>query len=221
MKEKILAFLVANLVGIQKTYLEGVAENFSKTITEEEQIATTFNEGMLSVLKSSAELAQKEGDRRATEATQSAITNYEQKHNLKDGKVIEKQVEKIEIPTPPQKKEEDTPEWAKTLIQSNKAMSEKITALEQEKTLESKQSQAQTALNSSKLPDNLKQKWASRVDVDSETSIEDQVIELEAEYNELHTSIVGDNSGKGLPTGGQKIEGEVSDEEANEIVENL
>lgn len=226
MKEKILTFLMANLVGIQKSYLEGVAENFSKTITEESQIATTLNEGVLSALKHSAELIQKESDRRATEASQTAIANYEKKHNLKEGKAIEEKKEeeiKVEIPAPttPEKKEEGTPEWAKALIESNKAMTEKITALEQDKILQSKKSEVQKALEGSKLPDNLKEKWAGRVDVDSETAIEEQVKELETEYDELHTKIIGDHSGKGLPTGSGEIKGEVTDEEAQEILDKL
>jgi len=220
MKEKILAFLMAKLTGIQKSHLEGIADKYANTITDETQIETTFSEGVLSVIKDMAELAQKDGDRRATEATNTAIANYEKKHNLKDGKEVKNDGGGV-TPSNPPVVDDKTPEWAKAIIESNKAMSEKIEALEKEKTLQTKQQQASTVLKASKvIPDKFKEKWANRINVDSETSIEDQVKELEAEFTELHTTIVGKNSGKGLPTGsGSK--GEVTNEEAAAIAEKL
>jgi hypothetical protein len=89
MKEKILAHLKNRLPGVSNSYLDGVAESFSKTITEESQIETVISDGVISSLKYSASFMQTEGDRRATEATTNAVKTYEQKHNLKDGKPIE------------------------------------------------------------------------------------------------------------------------------------
>lgn len=222
MKEKILAFLVARLVGIQKSYLEGVADIYARTITEENQIEQTFNEGVLNLLKHSAQHAQAEGDRRANESVQTAITNYEKKHSIKDGKPVKQNDQSGGGNPNPQKKDnDDTPEWAKAIIESNKALSEKIVALEQEKSKQDKILKAQIALKSSKLPENLKQKWANRINVESETSIEDQVKELETEFNELHTTIVGSYSGKGLPNGSTVVTGEASSEELGEVLNKI
>ncbi len=91
MKEKILAFLKTKLTGVPESYLEGVAETYSKTITGESQFETTFTDGVIVALKNSATEIQKEGDRRANDATKSAVTNYEKKHNLKDGKPVKKE----------------------------------------------------------------------------------------------------------------------------------
>ncbi len=219
MKEKILAFLVINLVGVQKTQLDGIAEHYAKNITDESKIEETFNEGVLSALKMSAEVTTRESDRRATEATNTAITNYEAKHKLKDGKVI-----KVEGGTNPNSitdpTTEDVPVWAKQMIDSNKALSEKISVLEQEKVITGKQEQATTAINASKLPDHLKTRWSGRVNVDSDKPVVEQVQELETEYNELHTSIIGAGSGKGLPLGsGGSVE--VSDAEVQEVLDKL
>ncbi len=89
-KALILAFLKTKLTGVQEAYLTGVADTFSKTITEESQIETVLNDGVIETLKFSATHAQSEGDRRATEAQKTAVANYEKKHNLKEGKPVEK-----------------------------------------------------------------------------------------------------------------------------------
>lgn len=224
MKEIILAFLMAKLSGIQKSHLEGIADKYANTITEENQIETTFTEGVLNVIKDMAELSQKDGDRRATEASNTAISNYEKKHNLKDGKVVTTQTPPAGGGTPPNPPvvDDKTPEWAKAIIESNKLMSDKIENLEKEKTQQSKQQQALTTLKASKvIPEKFKEKWANRINVDSEASIEDQVKELEAEYTELHTTIVGQKGGKGLPIGGNQKTGEVSEADVNEVVDKL
>ena len=89
MKGKILAFLKTRLPGVQNTYLDGVASELSKTITEESQIETVITDGVISSIKYSSTFMQDEGDRRATEATINSVKNYEEKHNLKDGKPID------------------------------------------------------------------------------------------------------------------------------------
>ncbi len=191
MKEKILAFLKTKLSGVQVTYLEGVAEMYSKTITEESQIETTFNEGVVSVLKFSATHSQSESDRRATEAQQTGIANYEKKHNLKNGKIVEggtpnQTPNQITAPIV----DKDMPDWAKSILESNKLLTDKVTAFEADKTLQNKALQAKTAIGTSKLPSNLKEKWIGRINPNSETSIEDQVKELETEYSELDSPYI-------------------------------
>lgn len=107
------------------------------------------------------------------------------------------------------------PAWAKALM-------EKVDGIEKSKTKESKLEQAKAAiLKSESLPDNLKEKWLSRIQLESETSFEDQVKALETEHQEIHTSIVGDNAGGGLPVGGQSDKGEASKEDVDAIVGNL
>lgn len=94
MKDKILAFLKAKLTGIPNAFLEGVSNQLATTITDEAQIETVCNAGLIASLKVSADYAQQEGDRRATTATETAIRGYETKHNLKDGKSAAKEADK-------------------------------------------------------------------------------------------------------------------------------
>lgn len=88
MKEKILAFLKTKLSGVPNAILEGAASQLATTITEESQIETVCNAGLIATLQFSSQYAQQEGDRRATSATQTAVQTYEQKFGLKDGKPV-------------------------------------------------------------------------------------------------------------------------------------
>ena len=88
MKEKILAFLKTKLSGVPNSFLEGISNNLTSVITEESQIETVCNAGLIAALQTSAQYSQQEGDRRATTATDTAIKGYEQKYNLKEGKSI-------------------------------------------------------------------------------------------------------------------------------------
>lgn len=87
MKEKILTFLKSKLSGVSESFLLGVAEHYSKTVTEEKQIETTFTDGVIDLLKSNAGLLQTEGDKRATEAAKTALKNYQEKHGLDENGV--------------------------------------------------------------------------------------------------------------------------------------
>lgn len=90
MKDKILAHLKTRLTGVADNYLSGIAEHYAKTVTDESQIATTLTDGVIDLLKLNAAFLQTEGDRRATEAADTALKNYRKKHGLdENGKPIE------------------------------------------------------------------------------------------------------------------------------------
>ena len=79
MKQQILTILIAKFAGVSEKILDRIATNMAKTATTEEQVATAV-EGVTiqSVMDNQA-------DYRANEATVSAVSNYENKHGLKDG----------------------------------------------------------------------------------------------------------------------------------------
>jgi len=110
MEQKILAFLKGKLLGTSEMYLTGVANHYSKTITKEEDIATTLDDGAINLLKVNANLLQSEGDRRATTATETAVRNFQEKHGLDENGI------KLVDPTPPEPTTTDTnvPEWFKS-----------------------------------------------------------------------------------------------------------
>lgn len=101
---------------------------------------------------------------------------------------LNKQTEPPKAPTPTT---DETPEWAKGLIEQNKALTDKINAIETGKLTESKQQQALSALQKSEvLNDSIKTKWANRIDLNSDVSFEDQVKGLESEFTELRQGLV-------------------------------
>lgn len=187
MKEKIYAFLKTKMQGVPDAYLQRVAEQYSKTITDEAQIATVITDGVVDVLKDSAMFVQQEGDRRAQTAQRTALDEFRKKHGLDENG------NKIQTPPPtppvPPVIGGDAPEWVKTLIESqSKQISELktlVSGVVTTQTASQKQAMARELLSKTKLPKELQEKWASRIDVNSETTIEEQVKVLEAEGLEL------------------------------------
>jgi hypothetical protein len=123
-------------------------------------------------------------------------------------------------PTPPA----DVPEWAKGLVEANKALLEKVTAIETGNVLQTKKQTASQLFEKSEvlkgLKEDLKPRWINRIDVNSETPIEDQIKELESEYSEL-VQVSADSNQYGGPAGGGSTNTKPDDAIVNSIVENL
>jgi len=187
MKQKLLDALKTKFKGVQDAILDRQAEKLAKTVEKEDQIETAISGVTFDTL------LQSETDRRATEASETAVKNYEKKHKIKDGKIIEDPKKK---PDPEPKKKEDgddekVPTWAKSFMEKQDALDERLSKQEQEKERSSKLAQAKDLLKASKIPEKYQDKWIKRVDVDDEeTLLEDQVKALEAEFLELKQEFV-------------------------------
>ena len=97
MKEKLLALLQTKFAGVDNAILDRIATKKSENVTDEAQLPTIAEGiGFQDVLTSY-------GDYRAGDAQQTAVKNYEKRHNLKDGKPIEQ----------PATGERQAPEWFK------------------------------------------------------------------------------------------------------------
>ncbi|MGL5681675.1 MAG: hypothetical protein ACRDDZ_01305 [Marinifilaceae bacterium] len=112
---------------------------------------------------------------------QKAIADYEAKHKIKDGKPIEVEEKKNE-------ENDETPAWFKVW---SKAQEERTTKLEREQSLSAKQAIVKEKFTTSKLPE----KWLGRINPESETSIDDQIKELQDEYAEIKQSSVTEQLG--------------------------
>ena len=82
MKEQILEALRAKFPGRSAVILGRIADKLAKTATTPEQV-TTAVEGVTPEL---IEVIESYGDSRATEASTTAVTNYEAKYGLREGK---------------------------------------------------------------------------------------------------------------------------------------
>lgn len=130
MEKKILDALIEKYTGVKEPILRRVAAKLAKTVENEDDIATAIEGAFTDVLEAY-------GDQRATDAQKTAVANYERKHNLKDGKAVDGGKPDDE---PEQIPADDTPEWAKALIEANKSLKERLDAMDGEKRSQSRRS---------------------------------------------------------------------------------
>lgn len=185
MNEKLLTIFLAALktkfIGVPDAILERVAKKKSETLTDEGQINSIVEGITLQNIFDSY------GDFRATEATQSAVSNYEKKYGIKDGKLAdlaktedeEKQKEIEGLPEPVRKMFEAQ---SRQIAELTKTVQGAVSTVSTSK----KQADAKVLFGNAKLPE----KWLSRINVDSEISIENQIKELQGEYAEIKQGIV-------------------------------
>lgn len=125
MKNKILELLKTKFVGVDEKTLERIAEKLGKTTESEEDVKTAVDGVTFQ------QVLESYGDARATQAQQTAVSNYEKQHKLKDGKPIDE-------PKTKQKKEgegdgDELPEWAKAIQAQNEALQKQLKSYEAEK----------------------------------------------------------------------------------------
>ena len=90
MKNRLLELLKAKFEGVRDAILNRIADKIAKSVTTEEE-ATTAVAG-----ETFQQVIDSYGDSRATEAQQTAVSNYEKKHGLKDGKAIQQEPPKTQ-----------------------------------------------------------------------------------------------------------------------------
>ena len=149
MKNEILEGLKTKFDGVQESVLSRIADKLAKTaktIDDAEKAidAVTFQQ----VIDSYA-------DSRVTEATASAVANYEKKHGLKDGKTVKPEAEPEPKPGHEKKTAEDEnePAWAKALRESNELLQKKLAALETDQVVKSRTKKLTAAFEEVELPE--------------------------------------------------------------------
>ena len=132
MEKKILEALTEKYTGVKEPILRRVAAKLAKTVENEDDIATAVEGAFADVLEAY-------GDQRATDAQKTAVANYERKHGLKDGKAISGG-EPTQEPTSGEQGGDDTPAWAKKLMDANEALQKRLDQLDGERTQNSRKS---------------------------------------------------------------------------------
>ena len=123
------------------------------------------------------------GDFRAGDASKTAVTNYEKKHNLKDGKPAEITT----ITTKTEENKDDVPTWAQALIDSNKSLLTEVSTLKQEKVQATRQEQVLAKAKEYGIPENYAKRCAIKDDED-----------LDAYFKDLKQEFANDGF-KGVP----------------------
>lgn len=159
MRKEILDALTAKFPGVSATILGRIADKLAKTATTAEQVKTAVDGVTFQ------QVLESYGDSRATEATQTAVSNYEKKHGLKDGKKVDGGAPEHEQKTEPEKHgNEDTPAWAKALIDGQKSLNERLAAIESDKVTASRKQKFDAIIG--KLSEDLRKPYA-RTDIKS------------------------------------------------------
>lgn len=135
------------------------------------------------------------------------------------------------VPTPPADPKpeptpaEPVPEWAKALINQNEKLNQDLTELKTGKVLENKRSVATQLFGKSEvlqhMPASAKARWIERIDLDSETSFEDQIKGLETEYTELVQGSADANHYAGPAGEGKANANQVDEKLVNSVIDNM
>ena len=180
--------------GVNEKYAVKVQKLFK--IEKEEDIDTyiaLFKDNILPDLENTTAIENAKKD---------AISEYEKSNGLKDGKPIKsakktKKTVKSEDDDEEDDKDEDEDfeglpaSVVKLLKAQQKQISElaaSVSTVASTVTTSTKQASAKALFADSKLP----AKWFNRIDVNSETSVEDQIKELQEEYAEIKQSVIDD-----------------------------
>lgn len=215
MKQKILDALKTRYAGVSDTILDRVADKLAKTVTDEDAIATAVDGAFSDILEAY-------GDRRATDASKTAVANYERKHGLKDGQKVSGGEPPIE---PNQPKQDDMPAWAQALVDSNKKLAERLAAIDGERTATTRRGKLNELLKD--LPEQLRKPY-QRIDLTSMTdeAFDTLMGELPNEIGELQKTTAGNQAVFGRPrnasqTSTPKNTNEASEAEVDAVVKNL
>jgi hypothetical protein len=127
-------------------------------------------------------------------------------------------------PTPTPTPADDTPVWAKTIIETNKKLSDELEALKSGKLTDTKKQTAAQLFEKSEvlkaIPQEYKDSWLNRVSVTPESTEDEiaaQVTALETEYKGITQTIADSVGHSGPPPAGGVVD-KVSPEVAAEIV---
>lgn len=197
MKKQILEALKAKFQGVSEAILNRIADKLAKTVTTAEQVATAV-EGV-----TIQQVIESYGDSRATEAQQTAVHNYETKYGLKDGVKVDDgggsqggQQGGVQTVQTQQQGGDAIPTWAQTLIDSNKALTERLNKMDVDRTTATRKQQLQTVIE--KLPEKLRKAY-ERKPVDGLT--EEQFNTLFSEISSEVEGIVNETHVKGAVFG--------------------
>lgn len=123
-------------------------------------------------------------------AVQAAIADYEKKNGLKDGKPIEE-------PNPDEDQYKGLPPAIVKLIEAQNKQLEELKGLVESKSKETataeKKATAKALVANAKLPES----WLDRVNLESETSLEDQVKALSDEYTKIQQDTINEKVASG------------------------
>ena len=164
--EQILAGLQQKFTGVDTAILTRIATKKAEGVTDETKV-NSIVEGI-----SFSDVLNSYGDFRAGDASKTAVSNYEKKHNLKDGKPVETTT------TTTTTKAEDKPDDMATIIANAvsaavKPLSDKLAQFETEKSQATRQEQIMAKAKEYGIPENYAKRCAIKDDEDLDAYFKD------------------------------------------------
>ncbi|WP_320908584.1 MULTISPECIES: hypothetical protein [Bacteroides] len=164
--EQILAGLQTKFTGVDAAILTRIATKKAEGVTDETKV-NSIVEGI-----NFSDVLNSYGDFRAGDASKTAVTNYEKKHNLKDGKPVKTTT------TTTTTKAEDKPDDMATIIANAvsaavKPLSDKLAQFETEKSQATRQEQIMAKAKEYGIPENYAKRCAIKDDEDLDTYFKD------------------------------------------------
>lgn len=215
MKKKALELLKEKYAGVADAVLTRVAAKVADGMTDETALAEAVEKVTFQ------QVLESYGDARANEAQQTAVTNYEKKHKLKDGKPVD------EAKTDEQtdKQDENVPAWAKALIEANKALKGELDAMKGRKLSEDRKSKLSEITKA--LPEKLRKAY-DRIAVDTMSDEDFDALkdEVAGEVASIADEIKAKGGVFGTPTKGgasrtQQQTEEATDAEVDDVMKRL
>ena len=164
--EQILAGLQQKFAGVDTAILTRIATKKAEGVTDETKV-NSIVEGI-----SFSDVFNSYGDFRAGDASKTAVTNYEKRHNLKDGKPVE-----TTTTTTQQQTTEQQPDMAKIIADAVSAavkpLSDKIAQFETEKSQATRQEQILAKAKEYGIPENYAKRCAIKDDEDLDSYFKD------------------------------------------------
>lgn len=171
--EQILAALQRKFSGVDTAILSRIANKKGEGVTDESKVDSIVEGiGFQDVLNSY-------GDFRADGAASTAVKNYERKHNLKDGKVVD---ETKPAPPPAPAPTNEPQDIAKLIADAVSAavspLSDKLTQFEAAKAKETRDEQILAKAQEYGIPDTIAKRYAIPDDADLDSYFKDAKQEL-------------------------------------------
>ena len=163
--EQILAGLQQKFTGVDTAILTRISTKKAEGVTDETKV-NSIVEGI-----SFSDVLNSYGDFRAGDASRTAVTNYEKRHGLKDGKPVENATTTTTTKT--EENKDDVPAWAQALIDSNKSLLTEVSTLKQEKAQATRQEQILAKAKEYGIPETFAKRYAIPDDADLDTYFKD------------------------------------------------
>lgn len=162
--EQILAGLQQKFTGVDTAILTRIATKKAEGVTDETKV-NSIVEGI-----SFSDVLNSYGDFRAGDASKTAVTNYEKKHGLKEGKPIENPNPK---PKPEEKLDDMATIIANAVSAAVKPLSDELAQFKAEKSQATRQEQILAKAKEYGIPENYAKRCAIKDDEDLDTYFKD------------------------------------------------